>query len=121
MRGTVLSTAVPQRASKITRKVKITSFLEQNPSTPANKTRVIDTSNLKEPARVGINGFGRIGRLMFRSSISHPGTEVVSINDPFIDAEYMVGARITLAPELSAFSLSSSHLLSSFHLFRPTC
>ncbi|KAL4547866.1 hypothetical protein Ndes2526B_g07086 [Nannochloris sp. 'desiccata'] len=89
MRGTVLSTAAPARASKVSRKVKIASFLEQAPSTPANRTRVIDTSNLKEPARVGINGFGRIGRLLFRSSISHPGTEVVSINDPFIDAEYM--------------------------------
>jgi glyceraldehyde 3-phosphate dehydrogenase len=32
---------------------------------------------------------GRIGRLLFRSSVSHPSTEVVSINDPFIDAEYM--------------------------------
>jgi len=89
VRGTVFPTAPPVRASKIARKVKITSFVEQTPSTPANRTHVIDTSNLKEPARVGINGFGRIGRLLFRSSISHPGTEVVSINDPFINAEYM--------------------------------
>ena len=85
MRGTALSaTTAPVRASQVTRKVKITSFLEQTPSAPSRT--VIDTSSLKEPARVGINGFGRIGRLMFRSSISHPGTEVVSINDPFIDA-----------------------------------
>jgi glyceraldehyde 3-phosphate dehydrogenase len=89
MRGTVLSTAAaPVRVSKITRKVKITSFLE-TPSSPSNTTPVIDISSLKEPARVGINGFGRIGRLLLRASISHPGTEVVSINDPFIDAEYM--------------------------------
>ncbi len=89
MRGTVLSTAAaPVRVSKITCKVKITSFLE-TPSSPSNTTPVIDISSLKEPARVGINGFGRIGRLLLRASISHPGTEVVSINDPFIDAEYM--------------------------------
>ena len=40
--------------------------------------------------KVGINGFGRIGRLVFRASISKPEIEVVGINDPFIDADYMV-------------------------------
>ena len=37
----------------------------------------------------GVNGFGRIGRLVFRASLSHPELEVVAINDPFVDAEYM--------------------------------
>ena len=40
--------------------------------------------------KVGINGFGRIGRLVFRASLSKPEIEVVGINDPFIDADYMV-------------------------------
>ncbi|KAI9091310.1 hypothetical protein DFS34DRAFT_635701 [Phlyctochytrium arcticum] len=40
--------------------------------------------------KVGINGFGRIGRLVFRASIEKEGVDVVSINDPFIDVEYMV-------------------------------
>jgi len=31
--------------------------------------------------KVGINGFGRIGRLVFRASIGHPEIEVVAIND----------------------------------------
>lgn len=39
--------------------------------------------------KVGINGFGRIGRLVFRASIDNPNVEVVGINDPFIDLEYM--------------------------------
>ena len=39
--------------------------------------------------KIGINGFGRIGRLVFRASLSKPEIEVVGINDPFIDAEYM--------------------------------
>ncbi|MBQ9832276.1 MAG: type I glyceraldehyde-3-phosphate dehydrogenase, partial [Clostridia bacterium] len=39
--------------------------------------------------KVGINGFGRIGRLTFRASIANPEIEVVGINDPFIDPEYM--------------------------------
>jgi glyceraldehyde 3-phosphate dehydrogenase len=39
--------------------------------------------------KVGINGFGRIGRLVFRASLDNPEVEVVGINDPFIDLEYM--------------------------------
>lgn len=38
--------------------------------------------------KVGINGFGRIGRLVFRASVSNPEIEVVAIND-LIDANYM--------------------------------
>ena len=34
--------------------------------------------------KVGINGFGRIGRLVFRAAVSQPETfEIVGINDPF--------------------------------------
>ena len=41
--------------------------------------------------KVGINGFGRIGRLVFRAAVALPDTfEVVGINDPFIDLDYMV-------------------------------
>ncbi len=40
-------------------------------------------------AKVGINGFGRIGRLVFRASVDNPNVEVVGINDPFIDLSYM--------------------------------
>ena len=44
--------------------------------------------------KIGINGFGRIGRLVFRLAVANPDVyEVVGINDPFITpdyAEYMV-------------------------------
>ncbi|MDL2225390.1 type I glyceraldehyde-3-phosphate dehydrogenase [Eubacteriales bacterium OttesenSCG-928-M02] len=40
--------------------------------------------------KVGINGFGRIGRLAFRAACAKPEVEVVGINDPFIDVDYMV-------------------------------
>ncbi|HBR28292.1 MAG TPA: type I glyceraldehyde-3-phosphate dehydrogenase [Firmicutes bacterium] len=40
--------------------------------------------------KVGINGFGRIGRLVFRAAVDNPQVEVVGINDPFIDLDYMV-------------------------------
>ena len=31
--------------------------------------------------KVGINGFGRIGRMVFRASLDHPEIEIVGIND----------------------------------------
>lgn len=40
--------------------------------------------------KVGINGFGRIGRLVFRAAIENPEIEIKGINDPFIDLEYMI-------------------------------
>ncbi len=40
--------------------------------------------------KVGINGFGRIGRLVFRASVNNPDVVVTGINDPFIDLDYMV-------------------------------
>ena len=41
------------------------------------------------PVNVGINGFGRIGRLVFRASQPNPLVNVVAINDPFITPDYM--------------------------------
>jgi glyceraldehyde 3-phosphate dehydrogenase len=40
--------------------------------------------------KVGINGFGRIGRLVLRASLNNPNVRVVALNDPFMDVEYMV-------------------------------
>jgi glyceraldehyde 3-phosphate dehydrogenase len=31
--------------------------------------------------KIGINGFGRIGRCLFRAALNHPEVEVVAIND----------------------------------------
>merc|ERR1711998_521520 len=42
------------------------------------------------PATMGINGFGRIGRLVFRAAMANPDVSVKGINDPFMDLKYMV-------------------------------
>jgi glyceraldehyde 3-phosphate dehydrogenase len=39
--------------------------------------------------KIGINGFGRIGRLVLRAARNFPQIQVVAINDPFIPADYM--------------------------------
>mmetsp|Transcript_3518 Transcript_3518/g.7136 ORF Transcript_3518/g.7136 Transcript_3518/m.7136 type:complete len:357 (-) Transcript_3518:76-1146(-) len=40
------------------------------------------------PIKVGINGFGRIGRLVMRAALERGDVQVVAYNDPFIDPEY---------------------------------
>ncbi|KAF4126456.1 glyceraldehyde 3-phosphate dehydrogenase [Geosmithia morbida] len=40
------------------------------------------------PVKVGINGFGRIGRIVFRNAIEHDDIEIVAVNDPFIETKY---------------------------------
>lgn len=44
---------------------------------------------LRAPIKVGINGFGRIGRLVLRAARSKPDVQIVAINDPFIPVDYM--------------------------------
>lgn len=34
-----------------------------------------------DPVRIGLNGFGRIGRSVTRAALSHPGVEIVGVND----------------------------------------
>ena len=44
------------------------------------------------PVRVGINGFGRIGRSFYRAILARgdqAGVELVAVNDPFGDAHTM--------------------------------
>ncbi len=39
--------------------------------------------------KIGINGFGRIGRLVFRAAVANPDVyEIVGVNDPFISPDY---------------------------------
>lgn len=39
--------------------------------------------------KIGINGFGRIGRLVLRASLKYDNLKIIAINDPFIDVNYM--------------------------------
>jgi len=46
-------------------------------------------SGSKEKIRIGINGAGRIGRLVLRAILGMEGVEVVAVNDPFLDTKYL--------------------------------
>jgi len=43
--------------------------------------------------RVGVNGFGRIGRVFFRAALEAPDVEVVAVND-LADAKTRIGQFI---------------------------
>ena len=42
-------------------------------------------SSVGQPVRIGLNGFGRIGRSVLRASARHPSVEIVAINDVMDD------------------------------------
>merc|ERR1712110_264004 len=46
-------------------------------------------NTMTQPAKVGINGFGTIGRLVTRAAFSNGKVEICAVNDPFTTAEHM--------------------------------
>merc|ERR1711963_1279518 len=50
---------------------------------------LLHTNSISMPTKVGINGFGRIGRLVLRAALANKDVTVVAVNDPFIDLDYM--------------------------------
>merc|ERR1712127_27715 len=47
------------------------------------------SENSLKPVNIGINGFGRIGRLLMRTAKDDPMVNIVAVNDPFIPVNYM--------------------------------
>ena len=48
-----------------------------------------DNIKTLKPVNIGINGFGRIGRLVMRAAQNDPMVNIVAVNDPFIPTNYM--------------------------------
>ncbi|ORY64457.1 glyceraldehyde-3-phosphate dehydrogenase [Pseudomassariella vexata] len=66
------------------------------------------------PIKVGINGFGRIGRIVFRNAVEHDDIEIVAVNDPFIEpkyAEYMLKYDSTHGLFKGTISVEGSDLI----------
>jgi len=57
----------------------------------ASGTGVVCPSYLLDrmAVRLGINGFGRIGRLVFRAAMENQSVTMAAINEPFMDLDYM--------------------------------
>jgi len=50
----------------------------------------VDLHQVTMPVCMGINGFGRIGRLVFRAASANPDVTVGAVNDPFMELDYML-------------------------------
>ncbi|KAI5016438.1 hypothetical protein ZWY2020_006289 [Hordeum vulgare] len=69
---------------------RIARSIEPVRATATQEPPTTPSSSSGEKTKVGINGFGRIGRLVLRIAIDRDDIEVVAVNDPFIDAKYML-------------------------------
>ncbi|WP_336336502.1 type I glyceraldehyde-3-phosphate dehydrogenase [Haloarcula brevis] len=66
---------------------------------------------MSEPVRVGLNGFGRIGRNVFRASLANDDVEIVGINDVMDDSEIDYFAQYdTVMGELEGASVDDGVL-----------
>jgi glyceraldehyde-3-phosphate dehydrogenase/erythrose-4-phosphate dehydrogenase len=70
------------------------------------------------PTKVGINGFGRIGRIVFRNAVEMDDIDIVAVNDPFIDPEYAVSLHL-LYQQLAPVSMLQNCQANSYR--RSTC
>ena len=69
--------------------LQVLLFSAQLRVTDATEPSVSEKGFATMAIKIGINGFGRIGRLAFRVAAGRSDVEVVGINDPFIDPAYM--------------------------------
>lgn len=81
---------------------RVPPLLRQNQSSPlfSHRARVpllsakvitmAESKSTDRPVRLGINGFGRIGRLVCRAAVENPVVRLVAVNDPFMPVDYMV-------------------------------
>nr|CAC80386.1 glyceraldehyde-3-phosphate dehydrogenase [Marchantia polymorpha] len=76
----LLSSGTPSRKQQLSGPIRATAT--QTPT-------ISKKSGSKEKAKIGINGFGRIGRLVLRIALSRDDVEVVAVNDPFLTADYV--------------------------------
>lgn len=58
------------------------------PAESPQKAAFTQTKNKRFMVKVGINGFGRIGRMVFRASVGRDDIDVVAIND-LLDVDYL--------------------------------
>jgi len=73
--------------------------------------------------KVGINGFGRIGRMVLRCSLQHPEIEIVGINDlcPADYLAYMLKYDTMHGRINAQVSSGDNSIIVDGHVTPPTC
>ncbi|XP_010914235.1 glyceraldehyde-3-phosphate dehydrogenase GAPCP2, chloroplastic [Elaeis guineensis] len=88
IRSSIFGLALSSAESSLSQKPSARS-IQPIKATATEAPPVVPRSSTGGKTKVGINGFGRIGRLVLRMATSRDDIEVVAVNDPFIDAKYM--------------------------------
>ncbi|XP_018677602.2 glyceraldehyde-3-phosphate dehydrogenase GAPCP2, chloroplastic-like [Musa acuminata AAA Group] len=65
--------------------------IQPDKATVTEAPPLLKSSKSGRKTKIGINGFGRTGRLVMRMATTRDDIEVVAVHGPFIDAKYMVG------------------------------
>lgn len=84
--------ASAKTAPDLSSKPDIDGFLVGGASLKPEFAQIVncqDPVKTLKPVNIGINGFGRIGRLVMRAAQNDPMVNIVAINDPFIPLNYM--------------------------------
>merc|ERR1712169_150146 len=82
------------------------------PTFNSTVSSIFSTANMV--TQVGINGFGRIGRIVYRNAVEHDDVQVVAVNDPFIEpkyAAYMLKYDSTHGQFQGTIEVGSDHLI----------
>ncbi|KAF5477276.1 hypothetical protein F2P56_003926 [Juglans regia] len=88
LQSSLFGTSVPS-GSSYSQKFSVRS-IQPVKATATEIPPTVPKSRSSGKTKIGINGFGRIGRLVLRIAISRDDIDVVAVNDPFVDAKYMV-------------------------------
>merc|ERR1711964_924057 len=82
------------------------------PTFNSTVSSIFSTANMV--TQVGINGFGRIGRIVYRNAVEHDDVQVVAVNDPFTEpkyAAYMLKYDSTHGQFKGTIEVGSDHLI----------
>ena len=82
------TTEIPMLRRRPRREIRCPSFRRSRDSLKFGDEVGLSTRDMV--LKIGINGFGRIGRLVARAARGRSDVQVVAVNDPFIPANYMV-------------------------------
>ncbi|THU71203.1 hypothetical protein C4D60_Mb08t33050 [Musa balbisiana] len=88
IRSSVLGSALPSVEANSSQRSRARG-IQPVKATATEAPPAVRRSSSGGRTKIGINGFGRIGRLVLRIATTRDDVEVVAVNDPFIDAKYM--------------------------------
>lgn len=87
--SSIFGTSVPSGSSSSSLQTCAAKSIQPIRATATEIPPTIQKPRSDGNTKVGINGFGRIGRLVLRVAAFRDDVDIVAVNDPFIDAKYM--------------------------------